>query len=61
MEALSEFPLEFENNERIIKTKSVAGIKLYVGIMENDVIISSLSRNTDEIRITLNQNCRFIK
>jgi len=63
MEVLSEFPLEYENDEEITKAESTAGIKLYVGIMENDVIISSLSRNTHEVRgdlVVEKQNILFV-
>ncbi len=63
MEVLSEFPLEYENDEEITKAESTARVKLYIGIMENDVIISSLSRNTHEIRgdlVVEKQNILFV-
>ncbi|MDQ3323974.1 MAG: hypothetical protein M3525_16290 [Acidobacteriota bacterium] len=49
MEVLSEFPLEYDNDEEITKSESTSRIKTYIGIIENNVIISSLSRNTGEI------------
>lgn len=63
MEVLSEFPLEYENDEEITKAESTARIKLYIGIMENNVVISSLSRNTQEIRgdlVVEKQNILFV-
>ena len=49
MEVLSEFPLEYENDEEITKAESTSRIKTYVGVIGNNVIISSLSKNTHEI------------
>lgn len=63
IEILSEFPLEYESDEEITKAEGTAGIKLYVGIRENDVIISSLSRNTHEVRgdlVVEKQNILFV-
>ncbi len=63
MEVLSNFPLEYQNDEEITKAESTARVKLYIGIMENDVIISSLSRNTHEIRgdlVVEKQNILFV-
>ncbi len=63
MEVLSEFPLEYENNEEITKAESTEGIKLYIGMLKNDVIISSLSRINNEVRgdlVVEKQNIVFI-
>ncbi len=63
MEILSEFPLEYENDEEITKAESTARVNLYIGVMENDVVISSLSRNTHEIRgdlVVEKQNILFV-
>ncbi len=63
MEVLSEFPLEYENDEEITKAESTAAVNLYIGVMGNDVAISSLSRNTHETRgdlVVEKQNILFI-
>ncbi|MDQ3323397.1 MAG: hypothetical protein M3525_13350, partial [Acidobacteriota bacterium] len=63
MEILSEFPLEYENDEEITKAESTARTKLYIGTIGSDVIISSLSRNTNEIRgdlVVEKQNIVFV-
>lgn len=63
MEILSEFPLEYDNDEEITKSESTSRIKTYIGTLENDVIISSLSRNTHEVTgdlVVEKQNITFI-
>lgn len=63
MNVLSEFSLEYENDEEITKAESTTRVKLYLGTLKDDVIISSLSRNTQEMQgdlVVEKQNIRFV-
>ena len=44
MEVLSELLIEYENDEEITKAESTSRIKTYIGVIGNNVIISSLSK-----------------
>lgn len=63
MSVLSEFPLEYENDEEITKAEDTEGTRLYIGSSGSDIIIGQLSRITNRIRGVLlveKQNLLFI-
>lgn len=48
-EMLGEIPVEYGNDEEITKPGSATQVKLFVGILETDVVVSSLNRNSGKI------------
>jgi hypothetical protein len=46
---ISEFLLEYENDEEITKPDAAQRARLFIGVLDDDVIVSSQSRNTGEI------------
>jgi len=48
-QTLGEISIEYENDERITKPESATQNKLFIGVAEDDVVVSSLARNGGKV------------
>jgi hypothetical protein len=62
-ETLGEIPIEYENDEEITKPDSATQVKLFVGVAETDVVVSSLNKTSGKVSGELaieKQNVLFV-